>query len=156
MKCISFLLLLLSVCLSRPASAQVTFDGCVDFRGFPVASILNPAVPDVATAGWAPNGAPVIQYNPHVLARLSPPTRVFFYAHECAHHVLGHGIRNIPFQQEQEADCWAIRTLVARGALRHGSDVEAVQRDLSFSPGDWTHVPGPRRAFNLRGCLGGL
>jgi hypothetical protein len=136
------------------AAAQVTFEGCVDFRGFPVASVLNTAVPDVAMASWAPNGTPVIQYNPNVLVRLSPQTRVFFYGHECAHHALAHAIRNIPFAQEQEADCWAIRTLVGRGALS-GRDVMAVQNDLSFSPGDWTHVPGPQRAFNLRACLGG-
>jgi hypothetical protein len=135
------------------ASAQVTFDGCVDFRGIPVASILNPQLPDVAAANWAPNQAPIIIYNPYVLARLSPQTRLFFYAHECAHHALAHGIRNIPFAQEQEADCWAIRTLVARRMLDPYRDVAAIQQDLSFSPGDWTHVPGPRRAFNLRACL---
>ena len=68
--------------------------------------------------------------------------------------VLAHGIRNIPFQQEQEADCWSIRTLVGRRMLS-ALDVAVVQRDLSFSPGDWTHVPGGQRAFNLRACLGG-
>jgi len=135
------------------ANAQITFDGCVDFRGVPVASILDVTVPDVAVARWAPNSAPVILYNPNVLARLAPQTRLFFYAHECAHHALAHGVRNIPFLQEQEADCWAIRTLVGRRILDGGDDVDAVQRDLSFSPGDWTHVPGPRRAFNLRACL---
>ena len=137
------------------AGAQVTFDGCVDFRGVPVASLLNGGLNDVAMATWAPNGGPVIQYNPNVLIRLSPQTRMFFYAHECAHHALAHGIRNIPFSQEPEADCWAIRNLVGRGALNVVRDVAAVQGDLSFSPGDWTHVPGPRRAINLRACLGG-
>lgn len=137
----------------RVAGAQVTFDGCVDFRGIPVASVLNPALRDVAMASWAGNGAPIIQYNPGVLAQMAPQTRMFFYAHECAHHALAHGVRNIPLQQEQEADCWAIRTLVGRGILNAGSDVQAVQLDLSFSPGDWTHVPGPQRQFNLRACL---
>jgi len=144
---------LVGVLLPGVAGAQVTFDGCADFRGLPVASVLNGGLGDVAMASWAPNGAPVIQYNPNVLVRLSPQTRTFFYAHECAHHALAHGIRNIPFSQEQEADCWAIQTLVGRGALSL-RDVQAVQNDLSFSPGDWTHVPGPRRAFNLRACLG--
>lgn len=138
---------------SGNAIAQVTFEGCVDIRGLPVASVLNYNVPDVAMANLAPNGAPVIQYNPMVLARLSAQTRVFFYAHECAHHALGHAFMSIPFQQEQDADCWAIRTLVHRGILNSGDDVTAVQRDLSFSPGDWTHVPGPQRQFNLRACL---
>jgi hypothetical protein len=139
----------------RAADAQpVTFDGCVDFRGVPVASVLNQALPDVAMAHIAPNGAPIIQYNPHVLERLSPQTRLFFYAHECAHHALAHLARHVPFQQEQEADCWAIRTLVQAGRLDPNGDVGAVQQDLFFSPGDWTHVPGPQRQFNLRACLG--
>ena len=133
--------------------AQVTFDGCSDFRGLPVASILNPALPDVAMASLAPNGAPIIQYNPNVLITLSPQTRMFFYAHECAHHALAHMARNIPFRQEQEADCWAIQTLVQRGIFTLQGDVAAVQRDLAFSPGDWTHVPGPQRQFNLQACL---
>ena len=34
--------------------AQVTFDGCVDFRGLPVVSILNSGLSDVAMAGMAP------------------------------------------------------------------------------------------------------
>jgi len=151
---LQFAVFLVAVCVPATAAAQVTFDGCSDFRGIAVASIMNTNLPDVAAANWAPNGAPIIMYNPYVLARLSPQTRLFFYAHECAHHALGHAIRSIPFHQEQEADCWGIRTLVARGALNGSQDVMAVQNDLSFSPGDWTHVPGPRRAINLRACLG--
>jgi hypothetical protein len=141
-----------ALCVPRASSGQVSFDGCADFRGIPVASVLNPALNDVAAANWAPNGAPVIQYNPNVLIRLAPQTRTFFYAHECAHHALAHGVRNIPFQQEQEADCWAIQTLVSRGVFGV-QDIALIQNDLSFSPGDWTHVAGPQRAFNLAACL---
>ncbi len=134
--------------VSRPAEAQ----NCVDFRGIPVTTVMAPTLNDVAMAGWAQNGAPVIYYNPNVLAQMPPATRVFFFGHECAHHALAHGVRNIPFQQEQEADCWSIRMLIAQGALTW-ADVPVIQRSLSFSPGDWTHLPGPRRAFNLAACL---
>jgi hypothetical protein len=44
-----FVLLLLML-VAKYASAQVTFDGCVDFRGLPVASVMNGLVQDVAMA----------------------------------------------------------------------------------------------------------
>jgi len=143
-----------SVLMPGLVFAQVTLDGCVDFRGQPVASVMNPSVQDVAMATIAPNGAPVIIYNPSILSWVSPPTRLFFYAHECAHHVLGHGVRGHPLTREQEADCWGIRELVSQGLLSD-HDVSMVQQDIArFRQGDWTHLPGPTRAINLRACLG--
>lgn len=146
-----FLLLM----IAKSAVAQVTLDGCVDYRGIPVASVMNPSVKDVAMATYGPNGAPLIVYNPYVLSWLSPPTRLFFYAHECAHHVLGHGVRGHPLKREQEADCWGIQQLAARNVLSD-SDIAAIQQDIvRFGRGDWTHLPGRDRAINLRACLGG-
>lgn len=137
------------------AMGQITFDGCVDFRGLPVGSIGNAAAPDVAMATYAPNGLPVIIYNPYILGWLSPQTRLFFYAHECAHHVLAHGVRSIPLTREQEADCWGIQQLTNMGLL-NDADIGVVQQDLARAgQGDWTHLPGPIRAINLRLCLGG-
>jgi hypothetical protein len=139
---------------SDAALGQVAFEGCVDFRGFPVASIQNPMVQDIAVATYAPNGQPVILYNPIALSWVSPATRIFFYAHECAHHVLGHGVQGHPPGQEQDADCWGIQELVSRGIL-NDAGVTAVQRDIArFGRGDPTHLPGPQRASNLRDyCL---
>lgn len=104
-------------------------------------------------ATYAPNGAPVIIYNPNVLTWVTPATRVFFYAHECAHHVLGHGVRGHPLLREQEADCWAVQQLTGRGIFGD-QEINAVQWDLSrFARGDWSHLPGPIRAINLRACI---
>ena len=65
------------------ASAQViTFDGCVDARGIPVASILDNSINDVAIARLDNLGRPIIQYNTAVLGSFSPETRLFWYAHE--------------------------------------------------------------------------
>jgi len=148
-------LALITLFLPSVVTAQVTYEGCVDFRGIPVASVLNPYVQDVAVANYAPNGAPIIIYNPNVLAQTRPKTRLFFYAHECGHHVLAHGIRGIPLTREQEADCWAIRTLVDKGLVTD-DDVTDIQSDIAqFGRGDWTHLPGPYRAIALRErCLG--
>jgi hypothetical protein len=145
------------VMVSSRANAQVTYEGCVSGNGVRVASVRNDRIPDIAMASLVPTQAgfaPVIYYNMVVLSWLDAPTRVFFYAHECAHHVLGHVLAGLRLGQEQEADCWAIRTLVNQGLF---SDVEinAVQENLSrFGRADWTHLPGPQRAINLRRCLG--
>lgn len=141
--------------LSDPprVAAQVSFGGCYVGTGYPVPSIANYNINDIAMAGIA-NGQPVIYYNPNILNMMSPPTQFFFYFHECAHHVLGHTIGySHPLSREQEADCWAIRQLVGSGRFGAG-EVNAVQRDLAnFGRGDWSHLPGPQRAINLQWCL---
>jgi hypothetical protein len=145
--------LLFVIFLATNAIGQVVYEGCTDFRGIAVASVPDTSVPDIAMATYAPNGAPIIVYNPNVLNWVSPATRLFFYAHECAHHVLGHVMFSRPFVQEQQADCWGIRILVKRGRLNN-QDMDMIQRDLNrFATGDWTHLPGPIRSINLFSCL---
>jgi hypothetical protein len=148
------LLYLVSLLVSvQSVSAQITYDGCRDFRGISVASVVNQSISDVATAQYAYNGAPIIIYNPVVLSWLQPQTRVFFYAHECAHHALAH-LANRPPNMEQDADCWAVRTLVSNGIIGL-NDVRIIQGDIArFGQGDWSHLPGPARAINLQACLG--
>lgn len=134
--------------------AQVTYEGCADIRGYSVASIADFSLQDVASAQLSPTGAPIIRYNPNVLASLAPQTRRFFYVHECGHHALGHNFGTThPLQMEQAADCFAIRTLVDEG-LVNTYDIKVIQTDLTYrGKGDWTHLPGPKRAINLRFCL---
>ena len=91
-------------------NAQITYDGCVDFCGQPVASILDYSIDDVAVARIE-QGQAVIRYNPNALAQMSGPTRRFFYVHECAHHALGHTVQHPSLSNEKEADCWAINTM---------------------------------------------
>lgn len=143
----------LQLLVGGSVTAQITFDGCVDFRGAPVASISRAGLGDVAMATHAPDGSPIILYDPDVLAWLSPQTRLFFYGHECGHHALAHAVRGIPLSAEQEADCFGIRELFRRRLLG-AADLPFIQRDLSQAGGDWTHLPGPQRAINLRRCLG--
>lgn len=149
-----FLLLLFAGVVSR-AEAQVSYDGCVDPFGVPVASINAPQLEDVAMANRDQLGRPIIWYNPSVLVWLQPVTRTFFYFHECAHHVLGHSIgAGHPLMNEQAADCWAIVQMVELGLLPQG--VAVIQQDIARAGrGDWTHLPGPQRAINLQRCLTG-
>jgi len=133
---------------------NVTFEGCVDARGIPVASIPNNMMPDVAKAVLGPMGQPIILYNIQVLSWFRPQARLFWYVHECAHHALAHLIgRAFPPAAERQADCWAISVLYRRGILSK-ADVDIVASDLAkIGPGDWSHLPGSRRAIDLYKCL---
>jgi len=143
----------LSICVDIQAQ-QITYDGCHDINGVPVASVRNSAIQDIATASLL-NGNPVIYYNPSVLASVRPATRLFFYAHECGHHAIGHVLSGLRLGQEQEADCWGIIQLKKLNLVTDG-DIATIQRDIAaFGRGDWTHLPGPQRAINLRACLNG-
>jgi hypothetical protein len=148
-----FGLLALSVFSLKLEAQTVTFDGCRDINGYAVASVSNPSIQDIAIAAIF-RGNPVIYYNPYVLANTRAQTRLFFYAHECGHHALGHTLKGLQLGQEQEADCWGINTLVEQ-RLVSDNDISLIQADIArFARGDWTHLPGPQRAINLRGCLG--
>ena len=140
-----------SCALSTCGTAQVTWDGCVDAMGTPVASVHDNSINDVAMSSMA-NGTPIIRYNTTVLAGMHQQTRLFFYGHECGHHALGHILGRYPMAHEQEADCYGIVTLVAAGLLGE-DDIAPIQADLSRAPGNWDHLPGPYRTINLRGCL---
>ena len=145
---------LLDLASAPSVYSQITYDGCVDFRGIPVASVRLQHLGDVAQARFGNDGSPVIYYDPEVLAWLHPQTRLFFYAHECGHHVLGHLAQSPRPGTEQEADCWAINVLYADGFI-DDDDVAIIQGDINrFGRGDWTHLPGRMRAINLRRCLG--
>lgn len=70
------------------AQAQITFDGCVDRAGGAVHAVLDTALVS-AFETRVESGHPVIRYNPDALPRMQPPTRLFFFAHECARINLG-------------------------------------------------------------------
>ncbi|MCZ6605715.1 MAG: hypothetical protein O7A03_11315 [Alphaproteobacteria bacterium] len=139
------------------SNRTLSYAGCVDMRGIPVVAIADRQVSDVARAYTEPNsGRPMIAYNPEVLSWLQPQTRLFFFVHECAHHVAGHALGlGSSATMEQEADCWALNRLHRTGLL--GSpEITAIQNDIArFGRGDHTHLPGIYRAANLLGCLNG-
>lgn len=139
--------LLLFLCFaSISLRAQITFGGCFDSRRLAVGAVQSSTLNDVARAVPNSIGPSVIQYNPNVLSKLQPATRLFFYAHECAHLA-------IPTSDESKADCWAAKTLSSRGLL-NDSAFQIVQGDIAqFGRGDWTHLAGPQRAINLAACL---
>ncbi|MBZ0115735.1 MAG: hypothetical protein K8H88_01980 [Sandaracinaceae bacterium] len=141
--------------LSLPAAAQL---GQCRVNGVPVRYVPQINLGDIAMARLGPSGEPIVLYDPMVTQRAGPTISTFFYYHECAHHILGHVMNGAmgfvrPLVDEQEADCWAIRYLRESGILSL-AQLREIQAGLAQSPGDWTHLPGPRRALNLEGCLG--
>ena len=148
-----FTSLVLGLLASSSALAQATYEGCSDFRGQPVASVLDPSINDVAMAAIQ-MGQAVIRYNPGVLASMAEPTRRFFYMHECAHHALAHTVSNPSLSNERAADCWAIKMMRERMNLSI-AELRAIQRDINaMARGDWTHLPGQMRAIDIEACLG--
>lgn len=151
-KLILFALALLTLYIPQAWSQPVTYEGCHDFRGIPVASVTS-NVNNVAIAALVPGGAPVIYYNPQVLSYFHPVTRLFWYMHECAHHALGHTIGSAhPLVREKQADCWAIQTMFQLGLLTNQA-MRIIQQDIRNLPGDgWVYLPGPQRALSLSFC----
>lgn len=146
------LALLFVLYFNSESRAQVTWGGCTDYKGFPVASIPT-NVNNVAVAYQDFMGRPIIAYNRNVLNKFSPITRLFWYFHECAHHRLGHSLFNIPLTREKDADCWAIVAMQKEGLLTEAK-LKVIKKDISNLPGDgWVYLPGPERAVALENCL---
>jgi hypothetical protein len=130
------------------------FPDCVDSKGVAVRWEESSKINDVAQAIWDKKKRPLVEYNPAKMRFLREVSRLFFYAHECGHHALGHlygGIQGT--DKEQQADCWAVHRLKQDDKLQEG-DLEAIQMDLSkIARLDENHAAGVRRAGNLKWCL---
>lgn len=124
---------------------------CEDFRGRVVQTMHFSLRGDVGRATFI-SAVPVIALDPRRLATLPAPMQIFFYAHECAHHVLAH-IVNPTIDSEREADCWSIQKGRAAGYFTR-RDVEAFAPYLAHSRGSaFGHLPGPERHAHLLACF---
>ncbi len=138
--------------LNAVHSQTITYDGCRDFRGIPVASVSS-NVDNVAIATLGSAGEPIIFYNENVLSYFHPITRLFWYFHECGHHALGHTFGNIPVLREKQADCWAIVNMYQLGMLDQ-NQFAIIQSDISQLSGDgWVYLPGHQRALSFSYCV---
>jgi hypothetical protein len=125
---------------------------CTNAIGQPVAFVPNLGLNDVGRASQGAFG-PIIELNPGVLAQLPQKIQLFWYGHECGHHVLGHVISVPSLVNESAADCWAIQT-GKRQALFSRAQVAAFAPYFQNNPGSpWGHLPGPQRAALLVQCF---
>lgn len=140
---------------SAGLQARITVGGqelsCRDFRGQVVRSIHMDDLGDVAHARII-NRMPIITLNKRRLETLPDKLQVFFFHHECAHHVLGHVF--YPTQSsENEADCYAIKLGRREGFLSR-PDVESFAPHIARSRGSpFGHLPGPIRSQRLIACF---
>ncbi len=124
---------------------------CRDFRGVVVRTTRATELGDVGRAQIITR-IPIISLDPDRLRTLPPTMQIFFYMHECAHHVLGHTISPTP-ASENEADCWAIKYGREAGLLSR-LDVEGFGPYLADSKGSpFGHLPGPQREEHLLQCF---
>jgi hypothetical protein len=136
------------------AFRNARYTSCRDAAGTRVVAVNTTRLHNVGMAGRI-RGRPVILFNPIVLRRFQPITRVFWYYHECAHHALGHSLGNRPISRERDADCWAIRQMRRRGLLT-AARLGTIQRDLYPLNGDGVlYLPGPQRAAYIGYCATG-
>ena len=112
--------------------------------GQPVAFVPNQALNDIGRA--RPGMPPTIELNPVLLSQLPAKMQLFWYGHECGHHVLG------PANSETNADCWSIRVGKQQGLFTR-QDVLAFAPYFANNPGSpWGHLPGPIRAQAFVQC----
>ena len=131
------------------AAEPLIFDSCLDARGQTVVAVAD-SEQTVLVRGDSAQGQPLLRYNPDLLPRLDNPTRLFFYAHQCAR--LG-----LPAEQAasaasaRQADCLGLGALLASKLLTR-ADVPALQAALNFSDAEWALLPGPPRSVDLASC----
>lgn len=160
MRALAFAVGLAVIALSLPARAgglevQPVIGGssmrCYDYRGAVVHTLRTTSLGDVGRASII-GRMPVISLDTHRLATLPAKLQIFFYMHECAHHVLGHIIRPT-LESEREADCWSINFGRAVRLLSR-KDIEMFAPFLEKSPGSrFGHLPGLERLAYLLTCF---
>ncbi len=124
---------------------------CYDYRGAVVRTLRTSELGDVGRASIIAR-MPIISLDTDRLATLPAKMQVFFYMHECAHHVLGHVIRPT-LESEREADCWAIDYGRWAGLFTR-ADIEGFAPHFASSRGSkYGHLPGPERQAYLLKCF---
>lgn len=124
---------------------------CEDFRGVPVRTLQIKELGDVGSARII-GRIPVILLDEDRLAGLPARLQLFFYGHECAHHVLGHSFTQTIWS-EREADCWAIKLGRDKGFFSREDVVEWAPYFAHSKGSALGHLPGPQRASRLVACF---
>ncbi len=133
------------------ASETITFESCSDTAGRTVAVVADNTLPRLVASDHD-GEVPTIRYNPMLLPRLKPATRLFFFAHECARHAMGDaGKPALSVARARQADCLGLTTLLDSGLVKR-EDLPDMQADLNFSEPEWAMLPGLPRSFDLAGC----
>ncbi|MBQ0960570.1 hypothetical protein KAK06_16570 [Ideonella sp. 4Y11] len=134
---------LIAAVFCLPANAQVYGPGQFSMDGVPVSCGGMPTVVTAGIPDMAMNDGQAILLNPMSMGGLPTVLKLFVYAHECGHSMVG--------PNEVAADCWAIRT----GRNQGWFPPQAFQLLMTFfqgNPGSFRHPPGPDRVRNMMIC----
>jgi hypothetical protein len=155
---------LATLCLASTASAQTTqvmVDGvplsCADPSGTPVIFDSVPLLPDIAISDYV-GKVPRIRVNAAQMRAAPPKVQLFFHAHECAHHMLGHVVQAIyghdNRNRELQADCKAMELLRDQVGLAQ-DDAKRIGQYFRRNPPLPPYYPaGPWREKNILDCFG--
>ncbi len=128
---------------------------CTDAAGTPVRFIFVPQLSDIGISTVL-NGAPVIELHSNLLS-FPPLLQMFFYVHECEHHIHGDVLNGllgvVDFSRESKADRDAIRAL--RDVYGISSAQAALISSLFLSVPEMRpfYAAGPIRAKWIRDCF---
>jgi hypothetical protein len=136
------------------ATEVTVYDSCTDAAGKIVSAEIDYALP-VLVRSLDDRGQATIHYNPSLLPRLKPATRLFLFARECGRGGLRANNAATALEpslaEARRADCLAVATLLGAGLLQR-LDLAGLQGDLHFSAEEWKLLPGPAREFDFATC----
>jgi hypothetical protein len=148
----SFVGVMLALAASSHAQTSTTIN-CTDARGQAVRAVQT-TNGVLAKAMTDDRGQPIIQYDARRVDGISPQLQLFVYAHECAHHALGHDTtRSFIDAQEHDADCRGIDMLTRRLGFTSNDVMLLQERMLELGPETARRLPWRTRMFDLEGCL---
>ena len=128
---------------TAPAQAQVYAPGQFTIDGIALSCGAYPTVvtTQIPDAGMF-NGRAIL-LNPNALGRMPTVLKMFVYAHECGHAVVG--------ADEVAADCWAIRLGRDQGWFPPQA-FNLLMQMFAGNPGSLRHPPGHARVQNMLQC----
>ncbi len=154
--CVISVLLPLLMHTDPTHGADSTFTCTLD-DGSKVDIVEDNTIDNIAISRVDSDGTHKIVVNMMVMkSNFSLPTRLFWMAHECAHHQLGHvyATSNIKrAEYEREADCYGVVELVKDGRLDN-DDLSTIIDEVSGIQKGQTqyYLSGPQRASDIKTC----
>lgn len=129
--------------LPQPSVAQIYPPGTFSMDGIPVFCGQLPTVLDSSIPDAAMNNGQAILINPAVVGTFPTELKLWAYAHECGHAIVG--------ANEIGADCWAVVTGKHQGWFPPQAFGYLIQL-FQNNPGNINHPPGPVRIQAMMQC----
>lgn len=137
----------LVLCLVAPmAFAKPTT--CRSWQGMEVPYLGDSSLNKIGDIYFDKSERPLILLNPEILGEVPPLAAEFWLAHICGHHAL-----TPEYNTEEEADCFAMRSLSKKKIRSDEKREELYEQLRSLQPGELgEHQPDAARIDALRQC----